>query len=523
MGNKITTLAALLDPVTPETFFAEYYGKRPLHVPGAAEKFNAILSWDRFVDLLNMTGIWTSASLKMKLDRRDVPPQMYCSRIVDRNQQNAWQPNPQKVMEFARRGASLVCNEIESLTPGLRDALAILEQTFNGRANCNLYCSWQDRQAFNSHYDKHEVFALHLEGEKHWRIYEGRIDNPIHHALFANQTQEYLDSQKGPVMQELTTRPGDLLYIPRGQFHDALATGHSSLHVTYALAVANGLMLLTDAWERAAANPLFRADLPSPAEGDYEERLADHLRALENAFSGLISGPAFVERAKQLHRAYRVNRHTYDLSPDASSTRHLGPGSKDCGSAMMARMPCAKREAALETGGGIEGAAELRFCPTHIYQGAQTHGFENTQYIMSQALKRINVSYSPVEDRLILSIETAGDTDVKIWLTRRFTSHLWLGLLTVLKNFPDPSGRRQRRSPRRASWHAPRRGGPGCPRIEEPRASPPTVSKTAQDDLAVGVEIGTVENGVVPLMLKTPKQNMSINLDENRCTPFATC
>lgn len=309
----ITTFADLLDPVTPETFMTEIYGRKPLHIPGGAEKFSSILSWQGFTELLDMAGIWTAASLKMKLDRRDVPPQLYCARTVDRNQQNTWQPIPAKVSAFARRGASLVCNEIETLTPGLRAVTEVLERTFNGRANCNLYCSWKDRQAFDSHYDKHEVFALFLEGEKRWRLYEGRIDNPIHHAMFANQTQAYLDSQKGRIAAEVTTRPGDLLYIPRGQFHDALATDQASLHVTFALAVPNGLMLLTDAWERAAADPLFRADLPAGGDPASEARLATHLEALTKTFTQLISGPAFVERAKQLRNAYPVSREGYDL------------------------------------------------------------------------------------------------------------------------------------------------------------------------------------------------------------------
>jgi hypothetical protein len=133
---------------------------------------------------------------------------------------------------------------------------------------------------------------------------------------------------------------------------------------------------------------------------------------------------------------------------------------------------------------------------------------------MSQALKRINVSYSPVEDRLILSVETAGAADVKIWLTRRFTAHLWLGLVAVLKNFPDLQvdasdevrdallGMRHEEAVQDALVSKDR------------KPTPRSVSKTAQENLAVGVEFGTVENGIAPLMLKTPKQTMSINLDE---------
>ena len=36
-------LAELLAPVSPETFFAEYHDKQPLHVKGGAAKFAAEL------------------------------------------------------------------------------------------------------------------------------------------------------------------------------------------------------------------------------------------------------------------------------------------------------------------------------------------------------------------------------------------------------------------------------------------------------------------------------------------------
>ena len=100
---------------------------------------------------------------------------------------------------------------------------------------------------------------------------------------------------------------------------------------------------MTDAWERAAVNPLFRADLPLPTDGDYESRLSAHLQALEKAFSGLISGPAFVERAKQLHRAYPVTRHTYDLSPNASP--NLSPRSEIEGMRVREDGPHPRRKA----------------------------------------------------------------------------------------------------------------------------------------------------------------------------------
>ena len=45
------SLSDLLSPVTPERFFAEFHDRQPLHIPGGAAKFAAILSW-RAIDRL---------------------------------------------------------------------------------------------------------------------------------------------------------------------------------------------------------------------------------------------------------------------------------------------------------------------------------------------------------------------------------------------------------------------------------------------------------------------------------------
>ena len=44
----------------------------------------------------------------------------------------------------------------------------------------------QSHQAFAPHYDTHDVFALHCEGEKVWNIYENFEQDPINHPIFKN-------------------------------------------------------------------------------------------------------------------------------------------------------------------------------------------------------------------------------------------------------------------------------------------------------------------------------------------------
>jgi hypothetical protein len=48
--------------------------------------------------------------------------------------------------------------------------------------------------------------------------------------------------------------------------------------------------------------------------------------------------------------------------------------------------------------------------------------------ISNVAIQQINISYNPVEDRLLLKVGFADDTELAIWLTRRLVKSMW-GLL----------------------------------------------------------------------------------------------
>ncbi|MEN9498878.1 MAG: hypothetical protein RIS83_697, partial [Pseudomonadota bacterium] len=128
------TLADLLAPLTPERFFAEYYDRQPLHLPGAAEKFAPVLDWAGINRLLGMTHIWSERSLKLVLDSTTIPPAQYSQSAMSRDGATTLQPITAKVQEWVARGASVVMNDVDSLTPGLADVSAALEGAGLGKA-----------------------------------------------------------------------------------------------------------------------------------------------------------------------------------------------------------------------------------------------------------------------------------------------------------------------------------------------------------------------------------------------------
>ncbi|TQV83241.1 JmjC domain-containing protein [Denitrobaculum tricleocarpae] len=312
MSELITSFRQLIDPVPPEKFFQDYCHKRPVHIPGQAGKFGSVMSWDDLNGILDMA-VWSARSLQLSLDRQRIPPAAYCRNTMDRNQMQVLQPDADKLLGFLKRGASLLLNEIETLHPGVRSVMEVIEAAHGGRGNANLYCSWKQRQAFDSHFDRHEVYALQILGEKRWQIYEGRAENPIEHPAFLNMPQSEYDRMKGRVADEVVMRPGDLLYLPRGQFHDALASSDASLHVTFSCSEPIGLEWLTKLWELAVRDPLFRADLPQCRNADDEELFAQHLERLSSRFQEIAQGPEGVQLARQLRNGFSVKRPSFSL------------------------------------------------------------------------------------------------------------------------------------------------------------------------------------------------------------------
>ena len=264
MSDSTATLGFtdILEPIAAEEFFGTYHDRKPLHVPGRPDKFANLMSWQKLTQLLNMTAIWTSASLQMALDKEIIPPDRYCRPAIDRNNQHVMQPDPSRVLTLLREGASLIANDIDTLNPDLAATARAFEEQLGAKAQANLYCSRRQRQAFAVHFDTHDVYALHIEGEKVWRVYEGRLDNPIAHPRFKTLSQEYHEEAKGGVLMEVCLRPGDLLYIPRGQYHDALASSAGAVHVAFGVTAVIGIDYLNVLFDRAIADPLFRVNAP---------------------------------------------------------------------------------------------------------------------------------------------------------------------------------------------------------------------------------------------------------------------
>ena len=318
-------LDTLLDTIGRSGFMAEHFGRAPLHISGSPDKVAGLMDLDEMSRLLSMSAVWTPASLQVVLDGKQVAAEEYCAPALSQTAAVVARPHPDKVQGWIRRGASLILNDMETLSPGPRDLASDLSDMMGGTVQGNLYFSMRQRPAFGPHFDTHEVFAVHCVGEKVWQIYEGQVDAPISHPAF-QKTPEECAKEAGVVDREVEMKPGDVLYIPRGRYHDALASSKSAIHISFGVTLPKPLDVMSLIWEAAIASPSMRAYLPVKS-GD-----AALARALENMGSELtrlLATPEVRHAAvNTMGPSFQSDSETYDVAALVSA----GPVySVDCG------------------------------------------------------------------------------------------------------------------------------------------------------------------------------------------------
>ena len=198
---------------------------------------------------------------------------------------NIYRPNVDKVQKLVSKGASIILNDIEKYNSGLLKIATELQKLTNGRCQGNLYFSMASHKAFGPHFDMHDVFAIHFEGEKIWNIYENIEKTPINHGIF-NLSLEERTRRAGNLVEQVTLKPGDLLYIPRGQFHDALASKNGAIHIAFGLTYFKPIDLMSSLWEKFVLNDFMRSDIKKDSD---EEDLKILLIKFSKALNSIIN------------------------------------------------------------------------------------------------------------------------------------------------------------------------------------------------------------------------------------------
>jgi ribosomal protein L16 Arg81 hydroxylase len=256
-----TVLESILDPVSRSEFREEYYGKQPLLIPGHAGKFAGLFTWEDLNRALNAAPLpHTGIEVSDSRGRRQ-PTGTY------------------ELLQECRAGASLAYRNIHLFEPRTSELVRALEAETGERTTINLYVSQPEEYAFPVHYDYEDVLVLHLHGRKAWWVFDRTTDRPT-----MKMPPHYEQPPSDPML-ECELAPGDVLYVPRGHWHQALAQGGMTLQLVISIEVQRGLSFLTWLVNELQGDARFRHELPlsfadEPAELR-EQRVREHLAPLE--------------------------------------------------------------------------------------------------------------------------------------------------------------------------------------------------------------------------------------------------
>jgi len=163
-------------------------------------------------------------------------------------------------------GSSLVIHTVELFWPPIAVLCHSLWDLFL-YPSVNIYLTPPSAAAFPVHTDAQDTFILQVAGSKHWKLFEPPIKHPMQDQMLGKAPDRPLRIEElGDPAMEILVEAGDVIYIPRGWPHVAVAAqGQMSMHLTLTIpthAYTWGKILTAAVEDVLEENPEFRNAFP---------------------------------------------------------------------------------------------------------------------------------------------------------------------------------------------------------------------------------------------------------------------
>lgn len=183
-----------------------------------------------------------------------------------------------RVATCYREGCTIVLQLMQLSLPSAAELSAQLAAFFRSKVDVHGFFTPSNAQGLTAHYDVGGAFLVQLRGAKRWRLFAMEVDTPSD-----RQTFDSSRPIKGPPVDEIDLRAGDVLYLPGGVPHEGLTLGTESLHLTLGLFVPTWRQIMESTLAACEESESFREApsylaLPAAAhaalECDWRERVA---------------------------------------------------------------------------------------------------------------------------------------------------------------------------------------------------------------------------------------------------------
>jgi hypothetical protein len=213
------------------------------------------------------------------------------------------------VLRLFADGSTVVLQGLHRLWPPLIEFADQLAADLGHPTQVNAYVTPPSSRGFSPHYDVHDVFVLQVAGEKHWRIHEPVLPDPLRTQPWNDRAAAVAAAAEREPVIDAVLRPGDALYLPRGYLHSAVALGEISAHLTVGVhpvtrwAAAESVLDLVRVL--AAEDPALRGSLPLGVD------LADPAAVTDDVVAVVAGLKEWLDRVDPAEVADRLRSRTW--------------------------------------------------------------------------------------------------------------------------------------------------------------------------------------------------------------------
>jgi len=257
-GSRERPALTRLTGIAGKSFADEYWGEKPL-LTRARDAFGDLFSADAVDELVADRGLRTPF-VRMAHEGSVLSPSSFTSsggfgaEIGD-------QLDSAKVLREFAGGASLVLQGLHRTWAPIATFTRQLVADLGHPAQVNAYITPASSRGFDPHYDTHDVFVIQIAGEKRWTIHEPVHEHPLADQPWTAHRDAVATRARETPTIDATFAPGDVLYLPRGWIHSAVAQGGTSIHLTIGVRAATRFDVLQRLLAHAGDDPELRRPL----------------------------------------------------------------------------------------------------------------------------------------------------------------------------------------------------------------------------------------------------------------------
>lgn len=277
LKTAASTLEELVAPLTQSEFLS-LFRERKLTLLRNAEgaRYSTWLSWE---------------ALRRLVERGDYPRGRGDFRVSKESvmvPQARWSKDGKVdatlLEDYLAKGFSVIMTHIEPFVPPLGTLCADVKARLSEVSYAGVIITSGDDGAFKLHYDPEDLIIVQVEGTKRWQIFGPAVANPVFGMPKPPAPKD------APVFDEVL-EPGDLLFVPAGNWHHCQAGPGRSVHLGLFFVPPTGYHAVKALASELLAEEVFRTPLTrlggpeklAAMEARIKDRLVERIREMKLA------------------------------------------------------------------------------------------------------------------------------------------------------------------------------------------------------------------------------------------------